>query len=42
MPTQTRLGCEIYFSDVIIYAQGPLLLTLDTFYEKWLKDISPL
>ena len=39
MPTQTRLGVEIYFSDVIIYTQGPLLHTLDpTFVERDIKQ----
>ena len=39
MPTQTRLGVEIYFSDVIIYTQGPLLHILDpTFVERDVKQ----
>ena len=39
MPTQMRLGVEIYFSDVIIYTQGPLLDTLDpTFVERDIKQ----
>ena len=41
MPTQTRLGGEIYFSDVIIFTQGPLLHILDpTFAERDIKQFS--
>ena len=41
MPTQTRLGGEIYFSDVIIDTQGPLLHILDpTFAERDIKQFS--